>query len=124
MSPLVLGIAVLGGPAAWTVHLLVCYFLVALQCTSAWRGAVAGIVAVTAVCAAASAASGYVAWRHWPPPRGVAQALSEIEQPRGRDRFLMLVGMALAALFTLAIVVEALAPLFVPTCEALPGGGP
>lgn len=115
------GFALLGAPVAWSVHLLVCYFVVALDCTAGWNLAVPGIIGATVLTGAVAAWSGVVAWRHWPRPRGMTQFMSELEQPVGRDRFLMLLGMALSALFTLAILAEALAPLFVPTCSILPG---
>lgn len=121
MHPLTLGFTVLGAPVAWSLHLLLCYFIVALDCTTGWGGAVPAIVIATVVLGAVAAWAGAVAFRHWPPPRGIGRVLSELGEPVGRDRFLMLLGMALSALFTLAILATALAPLFVPTCPFVPG---
>lgn len=106
--------AFLGAPVIWTLHLGAVYFLLTLDCISAWSGAGWAIAAVTLVCGAGSAASGWIALtehRRLPPdepadPAGGAQW----------TRFLLLLGMGGAALFTLVIILEGASPLFVSFC--------
>lgn len=107
---------VLGAPIAWTLHLFVSYFLVTVTCATGWGGGDAAVIIATLVLGAAAALSTALAFRRW---RGLGRdedwgtALSE---PGGRGGFLWLVGVLLGGIFTLAIVLAGIAPLFVPTC--------
>lgn len=121
-------LALVGGPVAWTLHLLVGYFLVAVGCATAWAGTDAAIVALTVVCAAAAVATGWLGLRLW---RQAQEHRLSDEEPgddepwdgrlgeRGaRANFLAIAGVLLAIMFTYAIVIEGLPPLFMPTCSA------
>jgi len=121
-------LALLGAPVAWTLHLLVGYVIVAFGCATAWGGTDAAIVALTVACAAGAVAAGLLGLRLW--RRAQEHRLSD-EEPgddepwdarlgeRGaRANFLAIAGVMLAILFTYAIVIEGLPPLFAPTCSA------
>jgi hypothetical protein len=104
--------AVLGAPVIWGLHLLLCYFLVTLECITAWRGAEAAVLAVTAVAVAGSVAAGRVAWKGWKDHSG-----GRLDPDEGEwVPFLLLAGVAASALFTLVVVTAGVAPLFVATC--------
>lgn len=120
-------LAVVGPPLAWTVHLLGAYVMVALWCAEQWPGLTLAVLALTAACFVASAASGILAYRLWHRGR---QALSTDREPgapeswdarmgeRGaRFVFLAVLAMFMAVLFSYLIVLEGLPPLFAPHCE-------
>ncbi|MDQ3951153.1 MAG: hypothetical protein M3282_12535 [Gemmatimonadota bacterium] len=109
---------VLGGPIAWTLHLFVSYFLVALACTTGWWGANVGIALATVLLAAAAGASVVVSFRRWRQLGGDQRWDEALSDPRGRGGFLWVLGMVLGAIFALAILFAGLPPLFVPTCGA------
>jgi len=97
-------LALLGAPLAWTAHLLASYAVVGLACASVWRAAGASLAIVTAACAAASLGAGWLAYRLWRTPGpGTASLLGGV-------------GVSGAALFTVAIVAEGMAPVFLPLC--------
>ena len=107
-------ISFLGAPTIWALHLAASYFLVALDCGSDWNGARTGVLLATLVGGVASAATGIVGWRAWRQSRRVGG-----EQPLDASRvrqFLVLGGALMAALFTGAIILSGIAPLFVPIC--------
>lgn len=109
-------VALLGAPTLWTLHLLVCYFLVALACTTAWGEGVDWlIIAATLVLAAGSAWCGLYAWRRWREHRGGLAA--DLNGPPSAAAFLYLMGALGSVLFTVAVLWEGLPPLFVPTCQ-------
>lgn len=121
-------LALLGAPVAWTLHLFVGYTLVAFGCATAWSGTDAAIVVLTVACATAAVAAGLLGLRLW--RQAQAHRLSD-EEPgddepwdarlgeRGaRTNFLAIAGVMLAIVFTYAIVIEGLPPLFAPTCSA------
>jgi hypothetical protein len=111
-----LGFAVLGAPLAWVVHLGVSYFLVALGCSTRWSGTDAALAVATLLLAAVAAGAGLVAHRAWRQVRVQQAWLTSMGEPRGRSSFLTLVGVGVAAIFTLLILLAGLPPLFVPTC--------
>jgi hypothetical protein len=94
----------LGAPVVWALHLGLSYFLVALGCTTGWSGARPAILIATGLCAAAAAAAGWLGWR------------GRQRDATGIREFLGVGGAALAGLFTLAIVVAGVSPLFLPLC--------
>ncbi len=104
--------AFLGAPALWAVHLSLSYFLVTLDCITAWDGAVWAVIAATVACGAGSVTAGWTGWRAW----------SRLDRDgagtdaRDWSRFVLLAGMAASALFTLVIVAQGVAPLFLSTC--------
>ena len=95
----------LGAPLAWAAHLAVSYFLVALGCTTAWSGSRAAIIVATIVFGVVAAAAGWLGWQ------------ARAQDPSGIREFLGHGGAALAALFTLAILLAGISPLFLPLCE-------
>lgn len=120
-------LALLGAPVAWTLHLLVGYVLVAFGCATAWDGTDLAVLALTVLCAAAAIAAGLLGLRLW---RQAQEHRLSDEEPgddepwdgrlgeRGaRANFLAIAGVMLAILFTYAIVIEGLPPLFAPTCS-------
>jgi cytochrome c oxidase assembly factor CtaG len=95
-------LGVLGGPIAWSLHLLVSYPLVPLACR---RGSDLPLHLVTAVTAALALASGVLAWR---AGRGA----------RGRDRFMADAGFLLSAGFLVAVLAGGLPVLLQDPCDA------
>jgi hypothetical protein len=115
-----------GAPAAWSLQLLVSYALVAHGCyprsvplTAPLVGGVRTIALVASLAAlAVGLAAGATAWRSWRASchehRGDHSALLEIGE--GRTRFMALAGMLVAAVFLLAIVMNAVPLFLVPAC--------
>jgi hypothetical protein len=127
-SPLATSVALTGSALAWTVHLLAGYVVVAAWCSAGWTGGALAIGVLTLVCAAASAATGIYALRIY---RRAQKGLRVDEEPGGpepwdarmgergaRGVFLGVVAMFMAAIFTLAIVLQGLPALFAPFCPA------
>lgn len=120
--PSILLAALLGGGVAWSLHLLASYTLVAFACTTGWRGVRAALVTVSVVALAATAGSGWLAWRRWQIARAVDRPEDDAWDARMGERtarvsFLMVVGLILSVLFGIGIVYEALAIWMVPLCE-------
>jgi hypothetical protein len=99
-------VGALGAPVAWALHFLASYALVGLACAAGWERADVGLALLTAACLAAALASGVVAYRRW---RSAADN-------GGWEREVMLAGVLGTVLFTLAIALEAAAPVFLPLC--------
>jgi hypothetical protein len=101
-------IALLGAPAAWTLHLLGSYGAVAVACMTGAGGAGIIVGVITTGLAALSIASGLLAFQRWRLAGG---------EPHGEaERVLMVVGMLGAGLFSVAIVLEGVVPIFLPIC--------
>ena len=96
---------VLGGPVAWSLHLLASYAVVGLGCMLRWRSAAIGLFALTIACAVAASAAGLVAWRD---RRRATPATSR--------HLLGTIGVILAAVFLGVIVLGGVAPVMVPLC--------
>jgi len=118
-APWLLWFAVLGGVAAWTVHLLVAWGLEEIACASGSRSSdilgvplAAVIAAATLLPLAVAVAALVVAWRLW--RRTEAAADGEVRM--GRASFMALVGLWADALFTLNILYGAVALLFIRPC--------
>ena len=116
-------VALLGAPVAWTVHLLVAYTLVALDCSTRWSGGRGAVGALTAVALLGAGASGLLARRLWVRARAVDRPTDDAWDARMGDRtsrvaFLMLVGLVMAVLFAVAIAYQAAPVLLVPVCSA------
>lgn len=121
-------VASLGAPVAWVVHFNGVYLAVSMWCSAGWPGARAAVVALTAICAAASVGAGLLALRLWRRAREGLRVDLEPGDPgawdarmgeRGaRSVFLLVTAMFLAVVFTLGIVLEGIPPLFVPLCPA------
>lgn len=100
--------ALLGGPAAWTAHLLGSYPLVPVVCRMGTTAPLNILTAVTVTIALAAAASGWWAYQR---SRG-----SGVEVAEPRPAFMGMVGLMLALLFAFAILMEGLPPLFQDPC--------
>jgi hypothetical protein len=104
----VLGFVVLGPPLAWSLHFGVVYFVVAAVCAAGGRAVLLPIGAATVGAGALCVVGGVVARRWW---RRVPAA-----EGRGTARLFLAMGMLGAAFFAVLILLEALPPLFLPTC--------
>jgi hypothetical protein len=111
----VLVFAVLGGPIAWSLHLVLSYLLATVGCSTGWAGIGPAFVMTTGFFALMSASAGIVAYREWRAIRATG-ASGEADFADDRTAFLMGVGMALATLFLLIVLLGGLIPLFVPYC--------
>ena len=125
--PRTLLFALLGAAVAWSLHLLASYVLVAAGCTGRWGGTRPALVAVSLAALALCAASGLVALRGWRAARAVDRPTDDAWDARMGERtarvsFVMVVGLALALVFALGVVYEALTVFLAPLCEA--GVGP
>lgn len=110
-------VAFLGPPLAWGLHFLTIYFLVALFCTTGWRGAGLSIALATALFAALCAGAGLVAFRRWRERHERQSWVAALTEAEGWDTFFLIMGVLGAVLFTALIIVEALPPLFFPICS-------
>jgi hypothetical protein len=108
-------VALLGAPVVWMVHLAVSYFLVVLDCNTAWDGGQGAVLAATLAGAGAAAGTGVFAWREW--KRARRSRAGDLLEAADTREFLALAGAGLAALFTGAVVLTGLSPLFLPTCS-------
>jgi hypothetical protein len=115
VTPLQVFISFLAPPLLWALHLMICYFLVALDCTSGWNGGSAAIALATVLLGAATAGAGLVAWRTWRRIRDEMMP-GEILDPVRIRGFLIFSGVLLAPPFTLMIVLAGMSPLFAPMC--------
>lgn len=121
-----LALALLGAPAAWSVHFLAAYVVVALWCSAGWRGAGVALAVLTILCVAAAVAAGLLAVRVWQRGRAWLARDEEPGEPgpwdarmgeRGaRAAFVGVVALFMAGLFTFLILLEALPVLFAPLC--------
>ena len=107
----VLWFALLGGPVAWTIHLLASYPLVPLACRLQTTLPLNLITAGTAALAAAAALTGALAWKR---VRGVASR--EGREAPHRARFMAIVGAVLGTFFVYVILVEGLPPILQDPC--------
>lgn len=105
--------ALLGGPLAWTAHLLTSYPLVPLACRLQTTLPLNLVTAATALLAASAAATGWLAWRRLPASGG---ARDRVEDVGGRARFMAAAGAVLGVFFVYVIVVEGLPPLLQDPC--------
>lgn len=109
--------ALLGGPAAWTAHLLGSYPLVPVACRMGTTAPLNILTAVTAVIALAAAATGWWAYRRSRGPVGADPARgSGVEVAEPRPAFMGMLGLMLALLFAFAILMEGLPPVLQDPC--------
>lgn len=112
--------ALLGGPVAWSAHLLGSYPLVSVSCRMGSTALLNVLTVVTAVIAAAAAVTGWWAWRT--AIRAGAGSGDRVAPGGGSDGgldrpvFMALCGLLLGALFTVAILMEGLPPLLQDPC--------
>lgn len=102
---LALFFALLGGPIAWTAHLLISYPLVPVACDMGTNAILNAVTAATALLSAAAALVGWWAYRRL---RG--------DPPFDWARFMAVSGALLGAFFVFVIVVEGLPPLLQDAC--------
>lgn len=108
----ILWFALLGGPAAWSAHLLGSYPLVPVACRMGTTAPLNILTLVTAaVAGAATVASGWAYRRARPAASAAGVAGSE-----SRAGFMGACGLLLGLLFTFAIVMEGLPPLLQDPC--------
>lgn len=103
-----LWVALLGGPAAWSAHLLASYPLVSVACRMGTSAPLNVLTAIMALLAAAAAATGWWAWRS---ARADGAGGSE-----SRVAFMGLGGLLLGVLFAFAILMEGLPPVLQDPC--------
>ena len=132
-APLLLWFAVLGGAAAWTLHLLFSWGLEEIACSPASTSAdVLGVSqavwigAITLVLASVTVAAGLLAYRFWrqagaaDPNERIEPAGSDPEPEEavrgGRVGFMALFGLAADALFLLIIVYGGVSLLLLRPC--------
>jgi hypothetical protein len=109
-----LALVFLGAPTLWALHLGLSYFLVSLGCGTGWAGAKPAVVVATILCAAGAVAIGLFAWKQRKVGRpGDVEAQLD---PGPGPEFLAISGAVLAVLFTAAIVMAGMSPLFLPLC--------
>lgn len=98
--------ALLGGPAAWTAHLLASYPLVPVACREGITWPLNVLTAATAAIALAAALTGWWAFR-----RAGGRAAFD-----SRPAFMALTGLLLSSLFTFAILLAGLPPILQDPC--------
>lgn len=104
---------ILGGPAAWSAHLLVSYGLVYVV---RGGGPVFLLYLTTLLTALIALAAGFAAWRGWRhhPEHGDGE---ERADEAARRSFMGYTGLLLSGLFFLVILVEGTPPLFLSAQE-------
>jgi hypothetical protein len=112
----VLWFALLGGPVAWSAHLLASYPMVPVACRMGTTAPLHAITAMTAAIAASAAAAGWWAWQR-ARGAGLPDGPGRFEASESRAGFMGLAGMLLALLFTFAILMEGLPPLLQDPCQ-------
>jgi hypothetical protein len=111
----VIFISFLAPPLLWALHLIVSYFLVALDCTTTWNGGAIAIGIETVLFAAATLGSGLMGWRVWKRIRGEMMPGELLDPVRIRG-FLVFSGVLMAPPFALMIILAGMSPLFAPMC--------
>lgn len=103
--------AFLGGPIAWSAHLLASYPLVSVACRLQTTAPLHVVTVITATIATAAAATGWLAYRRVRTggPAGPGDRFA-------RARFMALGGLTLGALFTFVILVEGMPPVLHDPC--------
>ena len=106
--------ALLAGPLAWMLGLNADYSLVRVACA---KGTMLPLHLVTLVTLLLAASGGLVAWREW--RRDGAEWPGEEATVLERSRFMSVVGLMASALFSLAILAQWAAKLFLGPCVAI-----
>jgi hypothetical protein len=115
MAELRLVLICLAAPIAWTLHLLLSYLLVTVGCGQDWPGMRVLLGLVTLVFASGALWPAIRLLRTARGPRLVAW-LVQTEQQDATPRFLVILGLLMTPIFTLAILLGGIGPLLVPVC--------
>jgi hypothetical protein len=120
-SSLLLWFGLLGAPLAWTVHLVLGYWISEIGCSQGgdrglaidgWTIVATAIAAALAIAAELAAIKTFLAARPAGEKRG-----SEEPPPRGRVYFLAVVGMTVAPLFFFIIVMSGVGVAILQNCH-------
>lgn len=111
LETVLLWYGILGAPVVWLVRISAASALVPFACAT---GRIWAIHATTVLALALSVAGGVIAWRGW---RRWEHERDNGERPGTRSHLLALMGVLLSAMFTLAIVMEGLAPFYMDPCQ-------
>ena len=114
-GPLLL--TVLGGSAAWVLHFLGSYLLVAIACAHAWSGLRATLGIATLVLAGAASWATVRSYRGWRAEAGAMPWDAALSETHGWRAVVLMSGVVLGALATGTILAEGLQSLFVPPCS-------
>jgi hypothetical protein len=112
LLPLWLGLVV--PPLAWTLHLLVGYWLDALACHAGAANVALLLHLLTLATLALTAAAGVVAYLAW--DRSDVGGRLDARAPAGRSGFLALFGVLMSGLFFLVILAGAVPDLMLGPC--------
>jgi hypothetical protein len=110
----VLWFALLGGPAAWTAHLLASYPLVLVSCRAGTTLILHSVTAATLIVAASASLAGWLEWRRL--GEGAAPAGGEEAIRYRRARFMAVAGALLSGFFALVTLAEGVPVLFGDPC--------
>jgi nicotinamide riboside transporter PnuC len=113
VSQLPLWFALLGGPIAWTAHLLLSYPLVPVVCAT---GGELLLHAITLVTAVVSLAAAIVGWWSWRKARAAQPGATQDRLVR-RTNFMGRAGALTSGLFFLVIIAEGLPVLLQNPCD-------
>lgn len=108
--------ALLGGAAAWSLHFLGSYALLAIGCVDGWGGIREALALGTLILAGIAAWSAVVAWRDW---RRVSEGQpwdTALGEPRGWFAYLMLTGVLMGIVSVFTIALEGWGTLVLPVC--------
>jgi hypothetical protein len=108
--------AFLGGPIAWSAHLLASYPMVSVACRMGTAAPLHAITAITAALAAASALAGLLAYRRV-RDGGQGGVGGGVGDRYARARFMAIAGMVIGGFFTFVILVEGLPPALQDPCQ-------
>jgi hypothetical protein len=102
------------GAAAWSLHLLLGYWVHASGCDNRFSGTEWALHLMTLVAVLATAGGMWAAWRAW--QRRPADETGPVLSAGTRSAFLGLAGLGLSAVFLVAIVYGEVAVFLVPPC--------
>jgi hypothetical protein len=106
-------IGILGGPFLWLCQLQVTYMLVPWACANSGHWALHGASAFFLICAAVP---GLIAWQSWRDARGNFSDEGE-SSGDSRRRFMAMLGLLVSALFSLAILAQAIPSFILSPCQ-------
>lgn len=107
----------IGGATAWLLHLGASYLLLTVGCNENWPGIRFMLLALTIGLAAASVWTGLFAYRRAKELGTKEDWALTLSAGMEKENFMMVVGAAGSAVFTLIILAQGLPPMFVPLCS-------